>query len=159
MLDDTKSFNPNFTSRRGHHPSTPPGLTLVEFFGPLFWTDTYLTKNFVEEKKFVSKSFAKLSPSPSWSWAEISLIPSISHPPTQPPNHLTGIVLREHSSITSATFPRFWTPHPPLRQQYQHKPWPPNPPLICWRNTWTEGELLDDFTICFKLSKYTFLLL
>ena len=22
-------------------------------------------------------------------------------------------VIREHSSITSATFPRFWTPHPP----------------------------------------------
>ena len=36
------------------------------------------------------------------------------------------IWIRECSSITTERFLRFWTP--PLRQHYQHKPWPPIPP-------------------------------
>ena len=30
------------------------------------------------------------------------------------------------------------------------------PPLICWRNTWTEGELLVDFYNMFQIIKIYF---
>ena len=36
----------------------------------------------------------------------------------------------------------------------QRKPWPP--PLICWRDTWTEGDLLDDFYDTFQMIKMYF---
>ena len=57
-------------------------------------------------------------------------------------NHKTP--RREHSSITSATFPR------------SAQALTPHNPLICWRNAWTEGELLDDFYDMFQIIKICF---
>ena len=58
-----------------------------------------------------------------------------------PGNNNVIFIIRECSSITSASFPRFWT-FPPA--------------LIFWRNNWTEGELLDDLYDKFQIIKIYF---
>ena len=49
---------------------------------------------------------------------------------------------------------QIYDPH--LLQHYQQKPWTPTPRLICWRNTWKEGELVDDFYDTFQIIKICF---
>ena len=52
-------------------------------------------------------------------------------------------------------FPDFGPPTPPCVSSISTSLDPP-PPLICWRNTWTEGELLDDFHDMFQIIKIYF---
>ena len=56
-------------------------------------------------------------------------------------------LLREHSSITSACFPKSWTPQFPVSARSAHAL---IPTLICWCNTSTT------FPTHFKLSKYAY---
>ena len=67
---------------------------------------------------------------------------------------LANSSLRERSSITSASFFWFWTPHPPCVSIISASLDPPPP--ICWPNTWIEGELLDDLYDEFQIIQICF---
>ena len=62
--------------------------------------------------------------------------------------------LRECLSITSASFPWFWSA--PLCQHCQCIPLPY--PLICWCNIWTEDKLLHDLYGTFQIIKVFFII-
>ena len=54
-----------------------------------------------------------------------------------------GIAYLNHDSLSHCRL---------ARQHCQCKPWPP--PLIFWRNTWTESKLLDNYYASFHILKY-----
>ena len=63
--------------------------------------------------------------------------------------------LKERSSITSKSFPQLGSPPILMCQCYQHRL---RALLICWRNNWIEGDLLDDHFCHFSYSQTCFLL-
>ena len=69
--------------------------------------------------------------------------------------NIYSLKVREHSSITSAGFPKFWTPPPCVSKISTGL----GPPLICWCNTWTERrwvawwliQHVSNYQICFSI--------
>ena len=55
-----------------------------------------------------------------------------------------------------SNFSQILDPPPPPASAVSAQALTPHPPLICWRNTWTEGELLDDFHDMFQIIKIYF---